>query len=36
MNIAKRILWGRKRYGEFGFSAYTCLVVPDGELEIMF
>ncbi len=36
MNIAKRIIWGRKRYGEFGFSAYTCLVVPDGELEIMF
>ncbi len=36
MNIVKRILWGRKRYGEFGFSAYTCLVEADGGLEIMF
>ena len=32
----KKNIWGKKRYSEFGYSAYTCLVEPSGELEIMF
>ena len=36
LNIVKRVIWGPKRYAEFGFSAYTCLVEPVGDLEIMF
>lgn len=36
IDIAKRLFWGKKRYSEFGYSAYTCLVEPVGELEIMF
>ena len=36
LNIVKRVTWGPKRYAEFGFSAYTCLVEPIGDLEIMF
>ena len=36
IDVGKRIIWGKKRYSEFGYSAYTCLVEPSGELEIMF
>ena len=36
IDVGKRIFWGKKRYSEFGYSAYTCLVEPSGELEIMF
>ncbi len=36
LNVVKRIIWGPKRFAEFGFSAYTCLVEPAGDLEIMF
>ena len=36
VDVGKRIIWGKKRYSEFGYSAYTCLVEPSGELEIMF
>ena len=36
IDVGKRIIWGKKRYSEFGYSAYTCLVEPSGDLEIMF
>ena len=36
IDVGKRIIWGKKRYSEFGYSSYTCLVEPSGELEIMF
>ena len=36
LNVVKRVMWGPKRYAEFGFSAYTCLVEPAGDLEFMF
>ena len=36
VDVGKRIIWGKKRYSEFGYSAYTCLVEPSGDLEIMF
>tara|TARA_B100000925_G_C21987772_1_gene465308 strand:- start:115 stop:909 length:795 start_codon:yes stop_codon:yes gene_type:complete len=36
LDLIKRILWGAKRYNEFGYSAYTCLLEADGEIEIIF
>tara|TARA_B100000927_G_scaffold288808_1_gene284169 strand:+ start:1777 stop:2598 length:822 start_codon:yes stop_codon:yes gene_type:complete len=34
LNLVKRILYGKKRYSEFGYDAYTCLVDSDGGLKI--
>jgi ubiquinone/menaquinone biosynthesis C-methylase UbiE len=34
-NAIKRTLYGRRRYEEFGYSAYTCLVKGAGELKVL-
>jgi hypothetical protein len=33
-NALKKILYGKRRYVEFGYSAYTCLAKCGGELKI--
>lgn len=33
-NALKKILYGRRRYAEYGYSAYTCLTKCAGELKI--
>lgn len=34
-NALKKILYGKRRYVEFGYSAYTCLAKCGGELKIL-
>ena len=36
LRLMKRILSGPKRHNEFGFSAYTCSLEADDEIEIIF
>jgi len=36
LGLMKRILSGPKRHNEFGFSAYTCSLEADDEIEIIF
>lgn len=33
-NVLKRVLYGKRRYEEYGYSAYTCLAIGVGELKI--
>ncbi len=33
-NVLKKILYGKRRYAEYGYSAYTCLAKSVGELKI--
>jgi hypothetical protein len=30
----KRLLYGKARYDEYGYSAYTCLAKSSGELRV--
>jgi hypothetical protein len=33
-NALKKIIYGKRRYAEYGYSAYTCLAKCSGELKI--